>query len=89
MANISNCNMRKQSKDAYESETYYDDSISYKDRIGIAVDRGMSKMFANTGDMKSSFAGLGPGHGLPAECHGEFHGTIKEFLAMCRKQEEA
>ncbi len=68
-----------------QRDEYTKEGMPLRDSVGIAMDQAMSKVFANTKDMRDSFAGFGPGVMLGSKKEM----TAKEFLKMMRERREA
>ena len=69
-----------------ERDAYTKPGMSIKESVNIALDQAMSKVFANTKDMRDSFAGIGPGVMLGGS---KKEMTAKEFCQMMRERREA
>ena len=67
-----------------QRDEYTKEGMPLRDSVGIAMDQAMSKVFANTKDMRDSFAGFGPGVMLGSKKEM----TAKEFLKMMRERRE-
>lgn len=76
--------MDSEEKREAKVDAYTRPGISMDEAIEIAVDQGMSEVYANRGtEGRESFQGIGPG--VPT---GNFKGTAAEFREFMRKRRE-
>ncbi len=76
----------KSDKAEAQRDEYTKEGMSIHESVGIATDQAMSEVFADTKDMRDSFAGFGPGVMLGCD---KKTMTAKEFLKMMRERREA